>query len=152
MPSKLHRARLIAIEQRRWFTAGADVSLTANTHVQISDVELWGRRKARTWKGCCSADGCWAKKIVGSAVGERFIWRQRAMTPPLVSLSRDNQWALGWITDGKTDQRPWQHLLVGMAEMRFSICGWEELQQQPGCEELGLSSWRSWESPNIMGS
>lgn len=57
MPSKHHRARLIAIEQYRWFTAGADVSLTANTHVQISDVQVESRRKARSWKGYCSADG-----------------------------------------------------------------------------------------------
>lgn len=45
MPSKHHRERLIAIEQYRWFTVGADVFLTANTHVQISDVQVGGRRK-----------------------------------------------------------------------------------------------------------
>lgn len=41
----------------------------------------------------------------------------------------------------------------GMAEMWFSICGWEELQQQPGCEKLtaGLSSARSWKSQSNYG-
>lgn len=104
MPSKHHRTRLIAIEQYRWFTAGADASLTTNTHVPISDVQVGGRRKARTWKGCCSADGGlqkFGKKQKGSSVGERFT-----MTLPLVSLSKDNQWALGRIPDGKTDERP----------------------------------------------
>lgn len=40
-----------------------------------------------------------------------------------------------------------------MAEMWFSICGWEELQQQPGCEKLteGLSSARSWKSQSNYG-
>lgn len=58
MPGKHHRARLIAIEQYRWFTAGADVSLTTNTHVQISDVQVGGRVKLGwSWEGCCSADG-----------------------------------------------------------------------------------------------
>lgn len=97
MPSKHHRARLIAIEQYRWFTAGADVSLTANTHVQISDVQVGGRRKGWYWEGCCSADGGlqkFSEKGRERGGGEVHL-KAEAMVLPLVSLSKDNQSALG---------------------------------------------------------
>lgn len=48
MPSKHHRGGLIAIELYRWFTVEADVSQTANTHLQNPDVK---RRKKKKKKG-----------------------------------------------------------------------------------------------------
>lgn len=49
MPSEHHRARLIAIEQYRWFTVRADVVLTANTHLQNPDLRAGRRRKGKRW-------------------------------------------------------------------------------------------------------
>lgn len=39
MPREHHKAGLTAIEQYRWFTIQADVSLTANTHLQNPDLK-----------------------------------------------------------------------------------------------------------------
>lgn len=57
MPSEHHRARLIAIKQYRWFTVQTDVPLTANTHLQDSDLRGVGWGRGLELEGQDSADG-----------------------------------------------------------------------------------------------
>lgn len=84
MPSKHHRERLIAIEQYRWFTVGADVFLTANTHVQISDVQVGGRRKGWSCRRHYSADG-----------GLQKLWeKRRKQGRRKDGLETDNVWGV----------------------------------------------------------
>lgn len=47
MPSEHHRARLIAIEQYRWFTVRADVSPTAKSHLQALIWRQGGEERVR---------------------------------------------------------------------------------------------------------
>lgn len=71
--------RLIAIEQYRWFTVRADVSLTANTHLQNPDLKAgrggWGGR----WRDNTVLMEVYRRyeKRQGNRVGDRRLVQQQ---------------------------------------------------------------------------